>query len=62
MAPGQIAAVLNLVAADVEDLVKASKTFLEARFAEKGLADWFAGLVSFGRLPEADDDKSTRRD
>ena len=62
MAPGQIAAVLNLVAADVEDLVKASKTFLEARFAEKGLADWFAGLVSFGRVPEADDDKSTRRD
>jgi DNA-directed RNA polymerase specialized sigma24 family protein/ribosome-associated translation inhibitor RaiA len=62
MAPMQIGAILNLVAADVEDLVKASKTFLEARFAEKGLADWFSDLVSFGRVLEAADDRSTRRD
>lgn len=41
MAPGQIAAVLNLVAADVEDLVKASKTFWRRDLRKKG---WPIGL------------------
>lgn len=50
----QIATILDAVDEQIEELIKAGKTYLAAKLSEKGMVDWLTQTPSFG-IPSSND-------